>query len=401
MKSLNEKIEEVYEEIVAIRRDLHAHPELSEQEIRTAKKISQYLREWGIPHKTAVAGCGVTASVTGLKKIRENQVYSVAALRADMDALPIDEMAEVPFRSQTQGIMHACGHDIHTAILLGSARILKAMESEFSGTVKFFFQPAEETIGGALPMIQAGCLDNPKVDAVLGLHIQPDLPCGAIQFCRGAMCAASTEFHITIRGTSCHGAHPDLGCDPIVCSAYIVTALQTAVSRSLSPTECGVITVGQIHGGAKNNIIPREVSLSGIIRSLTLEGRGFLKHQVKTIAQYTAKALGCEAFTAFQDSYPPLINSSKLQPIVEETALKQFPAGLVSFQQQPSMGTDDFSYFGQYTDAVYFNLGAKNPLDQRPQHLHNEWLNPKEDCIKAGILMEISSVLAILKTNKK
>ena len=264
---IKKRIDEIYDEIVEIRRDLHMHPELSQNEVRAAEKISAYLQGLDIDYRCNVAGNGIVAWIEGKKKCEIKKQFRGVGIRADIDALPVNEMCDIDFKSVNEGVMHACGHDVHTAVMLGSAKILKEMENEFCGAVKFFFQPAEETVGGAERMIKEGCLRNPDVDAVIGLHVAPLVASGDIEFCRGKMNAASTEFEILVHGQSCHGAHPDDGVDPIVVASHIVTGLQSIISRNLSPANPGVITVGKFHSGTANNIIPETAVLSGIIRA--------------------------------------------------------------------------------------------------------------------------------------
>ncbi len=400
MFNINQEIDAIYDEIVAIRRDFHAYPELSEQEVRTAAKVSSYLTAWGIPHETGIAGHGIVATLEGKQAPAADQAFTVVGIRADMDALPIAEKAAVPFCSTVEGVMHACGHDMHTAILLGAAKILKAHENELPGTVKFFFQPAEETVGGAKPLIDAGCLENPKVDGVLALHVAPTMPVGIVEFCPGKMNAASTEFQITVEGTSCHGAHPDLGVDPILAACHVVTALQSIVSRTLSPTNAGLVTVGQFHGGHANNVIPKEVLLSGIIRALDNDTRALLKEKVQLVATQTAQAFGAKADIVFKDSYPALVNDDDVQEIIKEVAYSHLPKSAIHFMPEPSLGADDFSYFTNATKALYFNIGTKSPNETHPQTLHSEWFNPDESAMKVGMLMEVMGVLALLNHKK-
>lgn len=398
--NIKERISDIFKEITAIRRELHAHPELSEQEVHTSEKISRYLTAWGIEHKTGIAGYGIVAEIRGEKQGFPEQKFSALALRADMDALPIQERVDSPFCSQNPGVMHACGHDIHTAVLLGSARLLNEMKAMLPGTVRFFFQPAEETIGGAERMIQAGCMENPKIEAVLGLHVSPEFPAGCIAFCRGKMNAASTEFQIHVEGAYAHGAHPDQGIDPIVTAAHIVTALQTAVSRSLSPVKAGLVTVAQLHAGSKNNIIPREAELSGIIRALDQKTRELLKQRVEQIAVSCGKAFGAQVTVTFFDSYPALVNDAELEAVLEQVACQNFRKENIFFLQEPSLGTDDFSFFSNAAKGLYFNLGTRRKSEKHTQMLHSDLFDPDDSCIRSGILMEVMGTVALLHQKK-
>lgn len=395
-----ERIDEIFEEIVGIRRELHANPELSQQEVNTSKVISEFLTKHEIKHETGIAGYGIVAMIQGKAKAVEGQKYLTVGIRADMDALPIHEKVDVPFKSKKKGVMHACGHDIHIATLLGTAKILKEMEDILSGNIKLFFEPAEETVGGAKQMIEAGCLMNPRVDAVIGLHITPEVETGMVQFRRGKMNAASTEFEITVEGVACHGAHPENGVDTIVAASSLVCMLQTIITRNLSPTNPGVVTVGQIHGGNKNNVIPGETVLSGIIRALDNSSRSFIKKRVKEIAEHVVCAFGAKVKVEFTDSYPALVNDDELGDILEAVAERILTKEKVCFLQEPSLGADDFSYFSEAVKAVYFNIGCLNREEITHQTLHSEQLNPSEECIRTGMLMEVFSVLELFQQRK-
>lgn len=396
MVDLKYKIDEILQDIIRIRRDLHQNPELSEYEVRTAQKISEHLTSWGIQHQAGVAGNGIVAWVEGKMDPKVGQRFHTIGIRADIDALPIQEAVELPFRSVKSGVMHACGHDIHTAILLGTAKILKEIESAIPGTIKFFFQPAEETIGGAERMILAGCMENPTVDVVMGLHVAPEIPVGSLEFCKGKMNAASTEFKIWVEGIECHGAHPDAGIDPIVVASHIVCVLQSIVSRNISPTNPTVITVGQFHAGKKNNIIPKEAVLSGIIRALNMKTRAQLKKRVEEVASQCAQAFGATARIQFTDSYPVLINDDEIVTILERSAEKFLPKNKILRCSEPSMGADDFSYFSRKAKTVYFNIGTMAEGETVPQHVHSEYFMPDEKCIEVGMMMEIMGTLELL-----
>ena len=293
--------------------------------------------------------------------------------------------------------MHACGHDIHTAVALGSARILKEMESEFSGAVKFFFQPSEETVGGAERMIAEGCLLDPPVDAVAGLHVAPLVPSGDLELCRGRMNAASTEFELTVSGKSCHGAHPDDGADPILAASHIVAGLQSIISRNLSPANPGLITVGKFISGTANNVIPEKAVLSGIIRALDNETQRFIKDRLLSFASSTAEAFGARADIYFRDSYPALVNDDFLLDTVREAAQECLGSDRIHFMPEPSLGSDDFSYFSTAVKSLYFNLGTKKDGGPSSDILHSAYYCPDEESMKSGMLIEIMSVLRLLE----
>lgn len=393
--NISEKIEEIYEEIVDLRRYFHQNPELSEFEFKTAQKICETLDSYGIEYQKNIAGNGIIGTIYGTKA-SQGSSFDCVAIRADMDALPINELVDVPYKSTVSGVMHACGHDIHTAIMLGSAKILGSIREQFSGCIKLFFQPAEESIGGANRMIATGCMENPHVDAVIGLHVNPMLYSGTVEFCPGKMNAASTEFEIVVRGKACHGAHPDNGIDSILVASQIINSLQSIISRNLDPANPGLISVGQFHSGNRNNIIPRDAVISGIIRALDQDTQKLIKQNLIRVAKNTAEAFGAESDIFFEDSYPTLINDDLIQNIIQNTAFKNIQKSNIYFMEKPSMGSEDFSYFSNASKALFFNIGCKGKHDTSIQALHSEYFCPDENCIKTGILMEVLGVLDIL-----
>ncbi len=389
--NIKEKIEEIYTEILQIRRDFHEYPELSEQETRTQSKICEYLDQWQVPYEI-VAETGVVATLYG-----NNGVGKTVALRADIDALPIEEILEVPHKSKNQGIMHACGHDFHTAILLGSVKVLKAMEKELQGNVKFLFQPAEETIGGAKRMIEEGCLREPDVSAVIGLHVSPQIPVGCVELKRGAQSAASNEFNVVVRGVPSHGASPEKGVDALVVGCQIVSNLQSLVSRNIAATNSVVVTVGQFNAGTKNNIIAGEASFNGIIRTLNRETMDFVKLRFEEIVKNIGSAYGASVEINFVESYPAVINDEEIQDVLEKVAQENFEEDQIKFMENPSMGAEDFAYFCESNKAGYFNIGTGKKDQRDYQPLHSNAFDPDEECIKVGILMEVQTVLELLK----
>lgn len=390
-------IAEHFDEIVEIRRDFHMHPELSEQEERTMNKISEYLTAWGIPNETNIGGHGVVGIIEGKAPRAEGYKYEAVGIRADIDALPIQESAEVPFRSVNDGVMHACGHDMHAAMLLGAAKVLKTLENEFAGTVKLFFQPAEETVGGADQMIKDGCMEGPAVGAVLAFHVAPYLPTGTIEFCRGKMNAATCDLDIEVEGVSCHGAHPEGGIDAIVVGSQIVTALQSIISRNLSPTNAGIITVGQFHAGVKDNVVAGSAKLTGTIRALDPVTMNTLKTRVTTTAEGICAGYGAKAHVTLTDGYPALINGDEIGAEMEALAEEHIGRENIVFMAEPSLGADDFAFFTQMCDGVYMNVGTNNGKEEHPQNIHNEWYNPDEEAMKNGMLMEVLGALKLLE----
>lgn len=392
---IKNRIDEIYDYVVAIRRQLHMHPELSEQEFETANFISKKLNDLGIEHHTEVAKTGIVATITGKLPVCSSK--KAVGIRADIDALPIQEAIGSEFKSLNQGIMHACGHDMHAAILIGTAKILKEMENEFCGTVKLFFQPAEETIGGADRMIKLGYMENPKVSSMLALHVAPYLPSGTVEFCKGKMNAASTEFSISINGTSCHGAHPENGSDSIVAASSIVCALQSITSRNLAPTNPGIVTVGRFNAGTKNNIIAENANLSGIIRALDIPTRDKIKSRVKSLSENIASGFDTKANVNFIDSYPALINDDEVVNLMIRIAKENLGEKNIYYMKEPSLGADDFSYFTQISKGIYFNIGTNSGKEEHLQEIHSEWFNPDDNSMKVGILLEVLGTLKLLE----
>ena len=390
LDKIKEQVEQVYEEVLAFRRDLHMHPELSEQEIRTEEKICSRLDALQIPYQRGVAGHGVCAVIRGTTADR------TVGIRADINALPVAEQTELAYASLNLGVMHACGHDMHTAILLGTAAILKQNADTLPGTVKLFFQPSEETIGGAKQMIDAGCLEDPHVENVIALHVDPMTDLGKLKFTKGCMNAATTEMELTVRGKACHGAHPDTGIDVLPPACSIVAALQTIVSRNLAPTTPAVVTVGTFQSGTAKNVISGEAKLGGTIRALDLDVMAYLKKRVQKIAVDTAEAYdtSCEVF--FEDSYPPLRNSDELSALLLPAMEEVFGTENILRNEIPSLGADDFSYFTQTCRGLYFDLGTHDPCSDEYFPLHSEHFAPQEEAVKVGMLAELTAVYTIL-----
>lgn len=397
-KALVEKIicmsEEIYPDILLIRNRIHSHPELSEKEINTEKLIEDELDKLDIPYISDIGGHGVAATILG------DSDQPAVGIRADIDALPIDEHTDTPYRSCCPGVMHACGHDIHTAILLGTARILAQLKNEIPGTVKLFFQPAEETVGGAKPMIDEGCLDNPKVSDVLGIHVNPMLDTGTVQFSPDTVNATSTEFKVTLNGKGCHGAHPEGGIDTIVMACTIIDSIQTIVSRRVSPLEPALITVGQIHGGTKNNIVAGTTWFSGIIRALNEDTKKFIKESLKNMAEKMAESFGGTAEVEFADSYPALTNDEHLLKTVSSSLTDALGQERISTVFSKSMGADDFAYFCHSSKGLYFDIGCHRPGSPDYYPLHSDRFDPDPECIKTGIIAEVIGALSVLEEER-
>jgi amidohydrolase len=359
--------------VIATRRDLHQHPELGNREVRTAKIVADRLRALGIEVTEKVAHTGVVGILKGGKPGK------VVALRADMDALPVTEQVDLPFASKVRstyngqdvGVMHACGHDAHVAILLGAAEVLAGMRKDLPGTVKFIFQPAEEGApqgeeGGAELMVKEGVLGNPKVDAIFGLHVTSRFAVGEIAYRPEGMMAAVDSFKIVVRGKQTHGAYPWLGVDPIVVASQIVLGLQTIPSRQLDATTApSIVTVGAIHGGVRNNIIPDEVEMIGTIRALDAKMRDEIHARIKRTAESIAASAGATATVTITTGYPITYNDRALT----ERSLPSLRrvAGNDSVRLVNAvLGAEDFSFFQQKVPGLFFWLGTR-PKDQTPE----------------------------------
>ena len=331
--------------------DLHRHPELGRQERRTAALIRRRLEELGVEY-VPLADTGAAAVIRGAKPGR------TIGFRADIDALPIEEDSGLPYASQVPGVMHACGHDFHTAALLGAAELLLGCRSELPGTVKLFFQPDEEGDGGAARMIAEGCMEDPRVDAMLCCHVESGLPTGKLCTRSGPVCAASNPFAVTLRGRGSHGAKPHLGADVIVAGAQIVTALQTISSRRTSPTEPVVVTVGSFHSGEAGNVLPETARFTGILRTMGGPARERVKTDFRAIVSGIAAGMGVEAEIEIFESYPGCRNDPAMTELVRQAAGKVLGTGSVLELDAPSLGTDDFGYFSDAVPGCYYYIGV-------------------------------------------
>jgi len=349
-------IEEILPGVIADRRHLHQHPELGFQEFETSKLVADRLRSLGVEDvRTGIAVTGVTGLIRGTKPGSDK----VVLLRADMDALPIHEENDVEYRSTIAGKMHACGHDAHTAGLLGVARLLMDRRDQFSGTVKVLFQPAEEGGGGALVMINEGVMEDPKVDFAFGLHLDQGNPVGTINLRSGPICAAADRFTAVITGMGGHGASPHEAVDPIVAGSAIVVALQTIVGREVVPTDQVVITVGAFIAGEAANVIPNSAELRGTLRSFSPDARAQIATRTEEIMNGIASALRCEVeFTLFP-GYPSIVNDAEMTELVRQVACEVVGEDHVS-ESPLAMGSEDFSYFVQRVPGAFFNVGSNN-----------------------------------------
>lgn len=383
MITFTQEADSIFEDIVAIRRDIHRHPEPSRHEFRTANLVAERLEALGLEVRRDYAGA--LPSVVGL--LRGGQEGATVALRADMDALHITELTDVPYRSETPGVMHACGHDIHTAALVGAAVLLSRHRQELKGNVKFIFEPAEEEIGGAQLMIPAGVLESPHVDAVFGVHVDNAHPVGSIAVCSGEMMAASDRLNVTIKGRSAHGAYPHLGVDAMLIAAHFLTEVQTMLSREKDTFERAVITFGQIDGGTARNIICDEVRLLGICRTFNPTIREFLNRRVEELLKGICCTFGGSYELERQKSHPALICDSAMTNLVKETADCLLGSEHVIQLTHGSMGCESFAYFAEKRPAAFYRIGTGNPEKGINEPLHSAYFNVDEAALKTAVAM--------------
>jgi amidohydrolase len=339
------------ERVIELRRAIHRQPELGFEEHQTQALVEKELDAIGVEHRR-LAQTGVVAVVRGALP------GHVVALRADMDALPITERSGLPFASEVAGKMHACGHDAHTAMLLGAARELHAMRDRLHGTAVLIFQPAEEGPGGAQPMIEQGALENPKVEAIAMLHVDIRLPAGSISITPGPVNASADELYITIRGKGGHGAYPHTSIDAIPAASAVVLALQNIAAREIDPLKSVVVTIGTIEGGYRNNVIADEVKLSGTLRAHDPQIRDGLEARVRRIVDHAAAAYGASAEIRIVRGYPPVVNDVDLAERFARYMREQTPVRVERFE--PTMGAEDFAYFAQHVPGVQVRLGVRS-----------------------------------------
>jgi amidohydrolase len=374
------------EAVTEIRRDLHRHPELGFREFRTAKMVSEFLAARGIEHRAGVATTGVLATIRGAAPGR------TVALRADMDDLPLEEKNQAPYASATAGVMHACGHDGHVAILLGAADILQRRRGEFSGAVRLVFQPAEEGLGGAIPLLDAGAMEDPRADAVFALHIWNATPVGRISLSPGAVMAAADEFAIRVIGRGGHGSQPQETVDPVLAAAQIVTSLQSIVSRSLDPLDPAVLTVATIHGGTAHNIIPAEVEMTGTLRSFRQDAREALIGRLREVAENTARAMGAHAEVTVGFGYPVTENDPGMTAFARTVASRVLGEENV-LPARPVMGAEDFSHYRRRAPGCMIFLGSSNVASGLVHPHHSALFDFDEACLPIGV--ELMTRLAL------
>lgn len=383
---IKQKIEEINEWLINVRRDIHSTPEPGLEEFITKSKIEKYLKEMNVNYKTFKNHTGIVAFI-------DNNKDKTIAIRSDIDALPILEKNDTPYKSKHEGFMHACGHDAHTAILLGTINILKNLELDCN--LKFFFQPAEETTGGATLLIKDNCMEN--VDYIIGLHVDPNLEVGTVELKYDTLNASTDDVQIKIKGQKCHGAYPHQGNDAILSSAHVITSLQSIISRNINPTNSAVLSLCMINGGLQENIICDDVLISGTLRTLDEETRNLTKEKIVQISKNVCNAFSCDAEVVFHKGYDALINNNEIIDILKENFIQTFGDENVLIRKHPTLGAEDFSFFLNECMGAFYHIGCKNEEKNITSPLHTDTFDIDEDCLKVGVLSQVSSVLRLMK----
>ncbi len=377
MKDLSQKMEDW---VLQLRREFHMYPELSGQELRTTRRVLEILGDLGVetrPLENMTGAVGV---------IRGTQEGFTLAIRADMDGLPIEEFNEVDYRSRHQGVMHACGHDAHTAIVLGVARAVLESQwrSSMKGNLLLLFQPSEERVSGAREMILRGVLNEPRVDWVIACHVVPDLPAGTVGFFRGPSHASADSFSLLIRGRGTHGGRPHEGVDPILAAAHFVTALQSIVSRNIKPTEPAVVTIGKFHAGSVGNVIPESAELEGTVRALSEETRGNIMRRLEELRHGMDRSFGVESCLEFQEGVPVCMNDPEVSGFLYQVALNLLGPQHVLYLE-PAMGAEDFALFARERPSSIFRLGCGKGQGIAYAPLHSPHFDLDESCLMIAV----------------
>jgi amidohydrolase len=384
MKTIKDRILELskawHQEVIGWRRHIHAHPELSMQEYETAAYVAARLDEIGIPYKKEIAKTGIMAWIEG-----RNPKSKTIALRADMDALPILETNTVDYKSINTGVMHACGHDVHTSSLLGTAKILHALKGEFEGTVKLFFQPSEENYpGGAIQMIKAGVMENPRPAHVFGQHVYPELEAGMVGVRSGQYMASTDEIHLTVKGKGGHGAQPSRNIDPVLIAAHILVSLQQIVSRNAAPDVPTVLSFGRVIADGQTNIIPNEVKMSGTIRTFDEQWRKAAHQKIIRMAQSIAEGMGGCCEVVIDPGYPFVYNDPDLAKNVKNWAIELLGEDKV-VDLPLRMTAEDFSYFANEVPSCFYRLGVADESRGINSSLHTSTFDVDESSLQTGM----------------
>ncbi len=389
-KILNELVEKHSDFAIKAREHIHRNPELGNEEYETSAFVQKSLAAAGIEYYPVPDMTGVVGIIRG------KQGGKTVALRADMDALPIQEESDKPYRSQIAGVMHACGHDAHTAILLGTAAVLQDARKYLHGNVKLFFQPAEETVGGAERMIAAGCMENPSVDYVFGLHVDSTVPTGTVHSRPGAMNASGDAYDVTVYGKKAHGARPHTGNDAIVAAASIVLEIQSIVSRRISAHDSAVITVGKINGGTARNIISDRVDLEMTLRTLADGVREKIRAVLPAMIEHICAMHGTEAEIVHEPGYDSLQNDKDCVELVRNVARRLLGKDSFGYIENPSLGCEDFSYFCRVVPGAFYNLGCRNESLGIVANAHSSRFDVDPQAIPVGMKMQAGIVFELI-----
>lgn len=383
---------EISKELIDIRRAFHENPELDFDLYKTSDRIKKFLKDENIEFQDC-AGTGIVANIYGGSNDGNGKTI---AIRCDMDALPLEEKNNHSYTSKTIGRMHACGHDAHMTMVLGAAKLLNKHKNQLKGNVKLIFEPAEETTGGARIMIEEGALENPNVDAIIGCHVDESLDVGTIGIKQGVAYAASNPFNITIYGKGSHGASPHRGIDPIVISAQVINSLQLLVSREINPVSPRVITIGTINGGTAANIIPDKVTISGIIRTMNLEDREYMKNRLKEIVTLQVESLKGTCEITIDESYPCLYNNDNMYNLFYDNSIELLGRDNVKILKEPTMGVESFAYFSLKVPAMFYQLGCGNRKKGIIYPLHSSKFDIDEECLQVGVAVHCNMAMNYL-----
>ena len=380
LQLIKQKAADYKSEVIEIRRHLHKYPELSFHEFETSKYVCGKLKEYGIEFKDGYVKTGIVGLIKG-----NNPNKKTIALRADLDALPITEENDIDYRSVNEGVMHACGHDVHTCSLLGAAKILNELKEHFEGTIKLIFQPGEELLpGGASLMIKEGVLEDPTTNAIIGQHVYPQLEAGKVGFRSGMYMASADELYVTVHGEGGHAALPHLIVDPVLIASHIVVALQQIVSRNSHPTTPTVLSFGKIIGDGATNIIPNKVNLEGTFRAMNEEWRAEAHLKMKQMAEQIAEGMGGKCEFNIHKGYPFLVNDDELTNKAKEAAISYLGKENV-IDLELRMTAEDFAYYSQVIPSCFYRLGVKNSSQEYDLGLHTPTFNIDESAIETSI----------------
>ena len=380
MEHLKERIHQLathhHSQVVAIRRHLHANPELSFEEFNTAKFIAQTCKDVGLTIQEGIANTGSVVLIQG-----KNPLKKTIALRADIDALPIQEQNDIAYKSTIDGVMHACGHDVHTSSLIGTAMILNSLKEHFEGTIKLIFQPAEEkSPGGAITMIKEGVLENPAPSIILGQHVYPLLPVGKVGFTKGTIMASTDELYIIVKGKGGHAASPHLAVDPILIASHLIVALQQIVSRNTNPIKPCVLSICQIKAGDATNVIPEEVYLAGTLRTMNEDWREEAKKRIIHLSQHIAESMGGQCEVNIKGGYPATYNDPALTERAIEAAQSYLGKDQVTYVDM-NMAGEDFAYYAQQIPGCFYLLGVQNNKLGINSFVHTPTFNIDEEAL--------------------